>query len=203
MKFFNGLYSFEIVLMVLGVLLFVALLIAFLRLVFTGKPYAALLMFFVLPIVMIAYPSIQSVTFGNDSVTIDKGTTELLDHPDDKQLRATLQADVEKISARPARDAETAATLARAHFALGNDEAAQANLQKALQANPNLPAAKELQQKIELTHKLTTLTATVAAKDDPAAKAELAKTVSQINQLKLANPQARAAVQRAKVMLEK
>jgi tetratricopeptide (TPR) repeat protein len=203
MALFNGLYLFEIVLMVLGVVLFVALLAAFLRLVFTGKPFTSLLMFFVFPIVMIAYPSIQSVTFGQDSVSIQTKTAELLAHPEDKQARSDLQTEIEKVSARPARDAKTAATLAQAHFALGNEQAAQENLQKALQADPNLGAAKDLQTKIDLTHKLSALTATVETKkDDPAARTELANTVSQLTQMKVANPMAMATVQRAQSLLQ-
>ena len=47
MSFFNGLYSYEIVLMVLGVLLFITLLFCLPGLLSKGKSYAGMLPFFV------------------------------------------------------------------------------------------------------------------------------------------------------------
>ena len=201
-KLTDGLYPFEVVLLVLGVVLFIVLLIAFLRCVFRDKPYIALLGFFVLPIAMIAYPSIQSIQVGEGTVTIATKTAQLAQNPNDQQLRASLQTDVAKLSARPIHDAQTTATLAEAQFALGNETAAQTNLQKALSANPKLAAATQLQKKIQLTQKLSTLTEQAKSQPaDTATKAELQNTVTELQRVGVANPTAVRNMAAARVVL--
>ena len=201
-KLTDGLYPFEVVLLVLGIVLFIVLLIAFLRCVFRDKPYTGLLVFFVLPIAMIAYPSIQSIQVGEGTVTIATKTAQLAQNPNDQQLRVSLQADVAKLNARPIRDAQTTSTLAEAQFALGNETAAQTNLQKALNANPKLAAATQLQKKIQLTQKLSTLTEQAKSQPaDTATKAELQSTVTELQRVGVANPTAVRNMAAARVVL--
>lgn len=201
-KLTDGLYPFEEVLLVLGVVLFIVLLIAFLRNVFRDKPYAGLLLFFMVPIVMIGYPSIQSIQISDSAITIATKTAQLAQNPNDEQLRASLQTDVAKLSARPIRDAQTTATLAEAQFALGNEAAAQTNLQKALSANPKLVAATQLQKKIQLTQKLSTLTEQAKSQPaDTATKTELQSTVTELQRVGVANPTAVRNMAAARVVL--
>ncbi len=201
-KLTDGLYPFEVVLLVLGVLLFLALLIAFLRNVFCDKPYGGLLVFFVIPIAMIGYSSIQSIQIGEGTVTIATKTAQLVKNPDDQQLRISLQTDVAKLSARPVSNAQTAATLAEAQFALGNDTEAQTNLQKAIKANPKLPAATQLQKKIQLTKNLNALTERAKSQPaDTATKAELQNTITALQQVGVANPAAVKKMAEARIVL--
>lgn len=201
-KLTDGLYPFEMVLLVLGVVLFIALLIAFLRNVFCNKPYAGLLAFFVLPIAMIGYSSIQTIQVGDGTVTIATKTAQLVQNPNDQNLRVSLQTDVAKLSARPIHDAQTTATLAEAQFALGNETEAQTNLQKALSANPKLATATQLQKKIQLTQQLNTLTAQAKAQPaDTAAKAALQSTVTELQHVGVANPAAVKRMAEAQVVL--
>jgi hypothetical protein len=201
-KLTDGLYPFEVILLVLGVLLFVALLIAFLRNVFCDKPYGGLLAFFLIPIAMIGYSSIQTIQIGEGTVTIATKTAQLAKNPNDQQLRISLQTDVAKLSARPINSAQTAATLAEAQFALGNETAAQTNLQKAIKANPKLPAATQLQNKIQLTQKLNTLTERAKSQPaDTATKAELKSTITALQQVGVANPAAVKKMTEAQIVL--
>jgi len=198
MKFLEGLYSYEIVLLALGVVLFVALLVAFLYLVFQGKPFAALLGFFLIPIAMIGYPSIKSIQFKDGVVTISKQTAQLEQDSTNKSLRESLHTAIAKIQARPAASADTSVTLARAQFALGNETAAKSNLQKALAASPNLPAAQNLKAKMELTGNLSTLATQVEENpEDAGARAELHKQLAVATSEPIANPEALAAVAHA------
>jgi tetratricopeptide (TPR) repeat protein len=201
-KLTDGLYPFEVVLLVLGVVLFIAILIAFLRNVFRDKPYGGLLVFFVIPIAMIGYSSIQSVQIGEGTVTIATKTAELVKSPDDQQLRVSLQTDVAKLSSRPISNAQTAATLAEAQFALGNDTEAQTNLQKAIKANPKLPAATQLQKKIQLTQSLNALTERAKSQPaDTATKSELQNTITALQQVGVANPAAVKKMTEARMVL--
>ncbi len=198
MKFFDGLYSYEIVLLGLGAVLFVALLIAFLYLVFQGKPFLALLGFFLIPIAMIGYPSITSIQFKDGVVTISKQTAQLEQDPTNKSLRKSLDTAIARIQARPAASADTSVTLARAQFALGNETAAESNLQKALAASPNLLAAQNLKAKIALTPNLSTLATQVERNpEDAGARAELHKQLAVATSEPIANPETLAAVAHA------
>lgn len=118
---FAGLNLYESVLLVLGIVLFVALLVALLRNVFKNQPYAALLPAFLLPVAMIGYPSIQSIQYNNGLVEIQKATDQVAAHPNDVQARAALQALEPKIAAiapRAASDPQANETLRRARIYL-------------------------------------------------------------------------------------
>ena len=195
---FDGLHLYEIVLLVLGVVLFVALLVALLRLVFQGKPFGGLLAFFALPIVMIAYPSIKSIEIGNDTVTIEKYTSALREDPTNPATRETLKKAVANLTARPIGRADRAITLASAQLALGDERAAVENLRKAQRIDPAAPAALELQKRIDVVHNLDRLTTAVEARPtDPNTKAELSRTLADATKTRFADPNALASIARA------
>lgn len=204
MSLFDGLYLYEIVLLICGVLLFLALLAALLRKVFTNQEYKGLLAFFALPIVMIGFPAISSVKVGEGVVEIDKQTTALLSKPQDQQTRANLQSQVSQIEARPFKNPTVLATLARAQFALGDESKAESNLNTALAAAPTLAPAVELKNKIELTKNLKAQTAAAESHpDDPKAREELRSTFTKLNQLQVANPKVIESMAKAQVVLQK
>jgi hypothetical protein len=198
----DGLYSYEQVMLALGVMLFLTLLVVLLRLVFTGRPFVTLLGFFMVPIIMIGYPSIQSISFQNDVITIDRTTEQLKANPTNSPLRNSLKTLVARIAARPATSATSAATVGRAQLALGDEGGADINLQNALRANPKLPATQELQQRVELTQKLSSLTKQLETKpDDIAAKTALQNTVTELSSSGIANPKAITNMARAHLLL--
>jgi len=189
MSLFDGLYAYEVVLLVLGVVLFLLLAVLLVLLVVRGKAYTAMLGFFALPIAMIGYPSIQKISFQDGAVTIDKTTTQLQAAPTDATLRSSLEKQVDSLASRPTADPTALTSIAKAQFALGNHAAAETTLQKALQASPALPEAVKLKQRIDTDKALTTLTSQVEQQpNDTAAKQKLADTVAQAAPLKIANP---------------
>jgi hypothetical protein len=118
---FEGLYSYEIVLLVLGVMLFLTLLVALVRNVFKDKPYAALVPAFFIPIVMIGYPSVQSIKYQNGLIEIEKATEAVQNEPSNPQAQAQLrelQAKVNKIAPRAMADPRANEILTRAHLVL-------------------------------------------------------------------------------------
>src|SRR5436305_6938997 len=100
MSFFDGLYSYEVVLLVLGAVFFLVLMIAFVVLLSQGKPYGTLLVAFVIPIVMIGFPAIKSVQYHDGVVTIDKLTHDLQHNPTDSAKRAELNQKVSELASR-------------------------------------------------------------------------------------------------------
>jgi tetratricopeptide (TPR) repeat protein len=200
--FFEGLYFHEVVLLVLGVLLFVMLVIGFFYQLVHKRSMAPLLPFFSIPIAMIGFSSVKSIQYKDGLIAIDKTTQQLQENPTDTSLRQTLQQQVAKIAARPSSNPQSTVLVAKAQYALGDEEAAKNNLQKALQASPTDPAAHELQRKIAVVDSLKQLASQVEA--DPAndaAKARLASTLAQTSELKLASPVAVVQVARAQTAL--
>ncbi len=204
MALFDGLYGFEIALLIGGAILFVVLIVAFLRQIFTNRPFTGLLLFFVLPIGMMGFPAITSIKIKDGTVEIEKQTHALQSKPQDQQARAALEIAVSKVADRPIHDPNTLTTVAQAQFALGHDAQAESNLNQVLAANPNLPAADALKTKMELTRTLNALTSAAERQpDDSKLRTQLQTTYSKLNEQPVANPKALETLSRARTILEK
>jgi len=196
MNFFGGLYSYEVVMLILGVILFVVSIILLIR----GRK--GLAGYFVLAIAMVGYPSIRSIEYKDGAITIEKNTHELQQDPTNPQTRQALRQELAKIESRPVPDARTATIIARAQFALGNETAAAANLQKALYSDPRSSEALALKQKIDAIQQLDRLTAEVKSNPQNAtAKEDLAKHLAQATREPIANPDALAKVAQAQAAM--
>ena len=199
---FDGLYLFEWVLMALGVILFIVLVIAFFYQLTHNRSVGMLLAFFMVPIAMIGYPSLQSIQISDNKVSLEKKADAVLANPADTTARKELQQQVEKLRSRPFSDPATLTTISKAEFALGDDQVAKNNLGKALQKDPQLPAAKQLQIKIDSLDRLAPLTAQVKSNPtDEKAKAELNQTLNTVAQQPVANPAALLKVAQAQAAL--
>ena len=76
---FDGLYLFEWVLMALGVILFVVLVIGFFYQAHAQQAASAFCMgFFLVPIAMIGYPSLQSIQISDNKVSLEKKADAVL-----------------------------------------------------------------------------------------------------------------------------
>jgi tetratricopeptide (TPR) repeat protein len=204
MALFDGLYLYEIVLLICGVVFFLGLLVTLLWKIFANQEYKNLLPFFMLPIVMIGFPSITSIKVKGEVVEIDKTTHDLQSKPQDQQTRAALQTQVAKLGARPLKDPIILASLANAQFALGDENKAASILKRALAATPNLAPAVELKNKIELVNNLRAQTAAAESHpDDAKASEQLLGTYSKLSQVPTANPKLIEALSKAEALLQK
>jgi len=198
MRFFDGLYSYEIVLLALGTLMFLVLLFAFVYSLFKKQALGRLFGFFLFPIIMIGFPVVSSIKFMNAMLEITTKTRELEQRPTDNSLREDLAKAVQSVAARPLSNPQTLTNIARAQVALGNDAIALTNIDKALQKDPNLPEAAQLKGKIESVRDLDKLTTHVENNPaDAAAKAELKKKIADFAKTPIANPETLAKVARA------
>src|SRR6476620_2567784 len=137
----DGLYPYEWILMVLGVVLFFVLIRALLYQIKHKQSIAALLGFFMVPIAMIGYPSVKKIQVDNGVWSLEKSTESLQADPADPGKRKQVQQQVEMLRSRPFSDAAALTTLSQAEFALGNEQSAKNNLNKALAKKPDLPQA--------------------------------------------------------------
>jgi tetratricopeptide (TPR) repeat protein len=202
MALFYGLYLYEVVLLVLGIVFFVVLLLAFGYYMKQNRSITPLLAFFVVAIAMIGYPSIKSIQIKDDMVTIEKQTQRLEENPTDASARTTLQETVAKVEQRPISNAPALTTIAKAQFALGNDAQAASTADKALQSDPQATEAKNLKSKIDEVNRLHVLATTVEANPaDANARAQLQRSVAGLSGTKLASPKALSELARGQAAL--
>lgn len=140
----DGLTLSEMVLLVAGGILFVALLIVFLWNTMNRQPVTGLLLFFVFPIVMIGFPTIQSIKIGEEGAEIDNQVSTVQANPKDEGARKALELTLNNLKGRQFNNPHTNTSIASAELALGQKDAAAQRLQEALNKDPNLESAKDL-----------------------------------------------------------
>ena len=145
---FEGLHSYEVVLMVMGIVMFVMLAALMFLYVYRERKPTTLLPFFMLPVVMIGFPAFQKISFANDVVTIEKNVEKLAENPGDANARRQLAETVKQVEQRPIKDPNTNLTLARAHKALGQVDRAAERVDSALKGNPHLSEAIRLRNEL-------------------------------------------------------
>lgn len=103
-----------------------------------------------------AFETICQKTFSNllSSFKLGKALAELQTRakqveqdPKDQVARRQLQQTAEKVAQRKFSNPQVLTTIANAQMILGEQDKAEANVDKALSANPKLPAAQQLKQK--------------------------------------------------------
>jgi len=192
MSFLQGLHLYEILLMILGVILFFRVLF-----LMKSSPKSAAA-YFIVSAIFIGWPSVKSIEFGKITVELNNQTEELLKNPTDTATRQAVAENLKKIEGRSSSDPHIATIIARAQFATGNETAAEANLNQALKADPKLPEALALRQKIASIQKLDKLTEQVKSNpQNEAAKQELTQHLAQVAKEPIANPNALATLAQA------
>jgi tetratricopeptide (TPR) repeat protein len=199
---FDGLYGYEEVLLVLGIVLFAVLVLGLIMAFIKDKSYGGLLMFFALPIAMIAWPGIQEIKIGQNQVEIDKYSAQLQKDPTDQAARTGLTVAVSGIASRPWSDPVVLTKLATAQLMLDDTQSAKANLSKALQSKAAPVEAAALQKRIQVEELLPALTQQVQQNPaDTAAKTQLQQSVTDITKTGVANPATLANVASAQAAL--
>jgi hypothetical protein len=148
MKIFDGLFLYEVVLLILGTLFFIALLVILIIKVAQNRSIKPLLLFFAVPIVMIGFPALGKVKFDKSGIELDKLTKEVAENPSNPELQTKLKDAVAAAGPRAAESQEGLVKVARAEAVLGNQEKAEQTVNKALRVNPNLVAAKDLKTRL-------------------------------------------------------
>jgi len=198
MGLFDGLYSYEVILLVLGAFFFVVLVVLLAVLVAKGRPYGKMAGFFVFPLIMMGFPGLKSVEFKDGVVSIERLTRDLQQNPTDGAKRAELKQKLNELKTRPATDPAAIASIGSAQFALGEHKAAEETLQRVITKAPQLPQVQELKKRIDIDNSLKNLTAKVEQNPaDHAAKLQLEKTVDQAAQIHTASPELLANIARA------
>ena len=129
----SSLHTYELVLLILGVVLFLILCAALIYFVIKKEPIKKLLLFFAISIVMIGYPSIQEIQIENNKISLTKYSEDLQDNPDDEEIRKKLQELVAEMKSR-AYSSEDIESISRAYLLLEDPESAIDFANKAITA---------------------------------------------------------------------
>lgn len=152
----EGINFYEIILIALGTLLFLTLLFGLIYFIIKGRNIKKLLVFFLLPIIMIACPSIQKVGFENGMFQIEKYTQDLENNPGDTVAINELTVLLDEYEEEELADPETIVAVGEAYSVLGDDEKAMRYVEMALHEDPNNKDAILLKSKIEYTESIET-----------------------------------------------
>jgi tetratricopeptide (TPR) repeat protein len=150
MNLLDGIQLHELVLMILGFILGLVLIFVFLFMALQGRTNLKLLYGFVAPLVMIGYPSIQSVSFSKDVVKIDKLVQQVNQNPSDTAAQRVLMEQIQTLpKSRCVTSADALTTIADAQAALGLYDSAKVTIQKAIDRSPDSEKAKQSKQDIQ------------------------------------------------------
>ena len=150
MKILEGIQLYELILMILGFILGLALIFIFILTALRGNPNLKLLFGFIAPLIMIGYPSIQSIEFSKDVVKIDKLVQQVNKNPADTAAQKALVTQIQTLPAsRCVTSSDAMSTIANAQAALGQYDSAKVTIQKAVVINPNNEKVVESQQQIQ------------------------------------------------------
>ncbi len=140
MKLLEGIQLHELILIILGFILGLALIFIFLYTALRSKPNLKLLYGFAAPLIMIGYPSIQSVQFSKDVIKVEKSVERFTQDPTDTAALNAMRLDLENLPAsRCKRSSDAMTAIAKAQAAMGAFEAAKINIERAKVINPNNP----------------------------------------------------------------
>jgi hypothetical protein len=149
--YLEGLMLHDIILMVLGTLMFLVLLGGLVLQILRHEPVGKLqLIGFIIPALMIAYPSIQKVAFSKNVIELEKITQEVVKNPADTAAVRELQEKLHAVENRKPSSAETLAQLSKSNYALGNKTKAQSYAESSLEKEPVNAAAQGVKAAIEL-----------------------------------------------------
>lgn len=130
-KLLNNLYIYEIVLLFLGIFLFMVLCASLIYSIAKKHDIKKLLYFFAIPIIMIAYPSIQEIKVENNKLAIIKYQERVKENPNNEAAKEQLAEVTEKLEKRASSPADMA-VISESYLLLENPEKAISFADKAI-----------------------------------------------------------------------
>ncbi|MEM1221015.1 MAG: hypothetical protein AAGH79_18985 [Bacteroidota bacterium] len=147
---FQEMFIYEIILLVLGVAFFIVLLAGLILFIYRKQPISqTYLAAFLLPVLMIAYPSVTRFSFLNDLVVLERATKQLEENPEDEVVREELKKYVEEVEQRPIETPEHLAQVAEAKYWLEKYDEAEKYIDKAQEIAPESKAVQKVQKLIK------------------------------------------------------
>lgn len=130
----ENLVLYEVILLFLGIFLFLILSGGLVYYIVKKEEVKKLLAFFIIPIIMIAYPSIREIQFGETKLVMNTKTEEVLKNPKDSIAKKELRMATIKVESR-AKTVKDFTAISNSYLALGEHDKAIIYADKALKLN--------------------------------------------------------------------
>ena len=137
----ESLSYFERVFLYLGIAMFLVLLASLIFFVIKGKELKPLLLFFLLPILMIGYPSIQEIKYNDIWIKLKQSQEALVENPEDSLLREKVATLTDRIQPRTHTE-DQYNSISYSKILLEKPQEAQVFASKALEENKDSQTAK-------------------------------------------------------------
>jgi tetratricopeptide (TPR) repeat protein len=155
MNLLQGIQLPELIMLILGFILGLALIFIFIYTALKSKPNLYLLFGFIVPVILIGYPSYKSTQFGKNVEKLEVLVENVNKNPTDIKAQKALIENLEQLPASRCRNSVDAmTTIANAQASLGQYDSAKVTIQKAVELDPKSP--KVLGSKTEIEQKWQT-----------------------------------------------
>jgi hypothetical protein len=175
----DGLFLYEITLLILGSIFFLVLIVLLIVKVSTRQPIKVLIPFFFLPILMIGFPGIEQFNFMNGMAELKTKINQAIDEPDNQELREEIREAVDQFTRRPIRDPKNLMVLGEAYEALDESAEAKQRAREVRQQDPGNEAAIQLLNRIDLRENIRIVEENPR---DEQARSELQRNISALEE---------------------
>ncbi len=134
-EYFSTIQTYEAVLMILGVVLFLTLIFGFIWLLIKDKLKSTYWFGFLVPIIMIGFANIELITLGKDTFTVKMKTQKVLNNPDSFEFQLELENALNAVPDSSLRSPKQAEILVEANLVLGRLDHAEKVIKKAEEEN--------------------------------------------------------------------
>jgi tetratricopeptide repeat protein len=126
-KLTDGLRLYEVIILVLSSLMFIALLVIMIIYVAQKRPLKPVLIFFSVPVLLLVWPSIQKIKIDGQGAEIEKQVAVVEKSPTNENIEK-LKDLIDDVEDRDVKDPEVKKDVAKAHFVLGDVKKAEETL---------------------------------------------------------------------------
>ena len=156
--FFGNMHPYEIIMSVMGVIIFLALVFLLVWMVMKKRSIVVLIPFFLISVVMVAFPTLSSVKVGDFIIDVRDQTKLVSENPTDSIAVKNLIESLNQLAnnKKLLTNSDALVAAANAEIVLGEYESASEYLKKGEEINPEakgLMQTKELlKEKIEISN---------------------------------------------------
>jgi len=152
-KLTDGLHLYEVIILILGSLMFIALIIMMIIYTSQRRNLKQLFMFFAVPVLLLVWPSVQKIKIDGKGAEIEKQAIAVQNNPTPEN-KEKLQDLIKDIEDRDVKDPEVKKDVAKAHFILGNVKAAEETIKTLPPKEVSDPGIQDIKKSILISAQL-------------------------------------------------
>lgn len=152
-KMTDGLRLYEVILMILGAIMFLALVVMMIIYATQRRTLKPLFMFFAIPVLMLVWPSVQKIKIDGQGAEIEKQVAAVEQNPTEENKKQ-LEETIASLEDRNVKDPDIVKKIIKAHYLLGDSKAAADAIQTLPADETADPEVKNIKTSIIVTGKL-------------------------------------------------